>query len=94
MHLELINTWYVLESVLAARFQNIPGERKVKQGEYALQDRLSMRDIERSQPFEASFFPGRKVDMSIVFNRRQPAGNSCPGCKVESKSDRATATTW
>jgi hypothetical protein len=94
VHLELINSWDVLESVLTARFRNIAGERKVKQGEYALQDRLSMRDIERSQPFEANFLPGRKIDMSIIFSRRQPTGNSCPGCKMESKSNGATATTW
>jgi hypothetical protein len=94
VHLELINSWDVLESVLTARFRNIAGERKVKQGEYALQDRLSMRDIERSQAFEANFLPCRKIDMSIIFCRRQPTGNSCPGCKMESKSDGATATTW
>lgn len=64
------------------------------EAEYALQDRLSMRDIERSQPFEANFLPGRKIDMSIVFSRMQPTGNSCPGCKMESKSNGATATTW
>jgi hypothetical protein len=94
VHLELINSWHVLEAVLAARFRNIPGERKVEQGEYALQDRGSLRDIERSQSFETNFPPGRKVDMSIVFNRRQPTGNPCPACGVESESDGATATTW
>ena len=30
VHLELINNWHVLESVLVARFRNIPGGAKGK----------------------------------------------------------------
>ena len=84
VHLELINTWEVLESVLAARFQNIPGERKVRDKEYALMDGGSLKDIERSSSFETSFFPGRRVDMSIVFKQGHAVIALCPGCKTHS----------
>jgi molybdopterin-biosynthesis enzyme MoeA-like protein len=94
IHLELVNSWEVLESVLTARFKNVPGRQKVEVGEYALQDRVSLRDIKKSQPFEANFLPGRKIDMSIVFRTEYPTGNSCPGCNVESESDRIAATLW
>jgi hypothetical protein len=94
IHLELINSWHVLESVLTARFKNIPGERKVMQGEYALQDRGSLRDIEKSQAFEACFLPGRKVDMSMIFKRHHTLLRSCPGCWLETTEDNAIATTW
>jgi hypothetical protein len=95
VHLELINSWDVLESVLAARFRNIPGEQKISRKEYALQDRSSSQDIERTAPFEASFFPGRKVDMSMLFSRSNNANStSCPGCGMESGRDGGTASIW
>jgi hypothetical protein len=94
IHLELINSWDVLESVLMARFRNIPGERKVMQGEYALQDRGSLRDIEKSQVFESSFLPGRKVDMSMIFEQKHTIVKSCPGCQLEMKEDNAISTIW
>jgi hypothetical protein len=94
IQLELINSWHVLESVLTARFKNIPRERKVMQGEYALQDRGSLRDIQKSQAFEASFLPGRKVDMSMIFKQIHTLVRSCPGCLLETKEDNAVATTW
>ncbi|PMD12774.1 hypothetical protein NA56DRAFT_586661, partial [Hyaloscypha hepaticicola] len=94
IYLELVNSWEVLESVLTARFKNVPGRRKVEVGEYALQDRVSLRDIKKSQPFEANFLPGRKIDMSIVFSTRYPTGNSCPGCNMESELDKTAVTLW
>jgi hypothetical protein len=92
--LELVNTWDVLESMLSARFRNIPGEQKISRKEYALQDRGSSQDIKRSAPFETSFFPGRKVDMSMVFSRGNAKSTSCPGCGMESDQDGGTASIW
>ena len=60
VHLELINTWDVLDSVLCARFRNIPGEHKISRKEYALQDHGSAREIERTALFETSFFQVEK----------------------------------
>jgi hypothetical protein len=95
VHLELINSWEVLDSVLSARFRNIPGEQKVSRKEYALQDRNSSRDIERTARFEACFFPGRKVDMSMVFSRgNNTSSTSCPGCKMDSGQDSGIASVW
>jgi hypothetical protein len=94
VHLELINSWEVFDSVLAARFRNIPGERKIQRREYALQDRGSLRDLERSEPFEASFLPGRRVDMSMVFERSHSFLRSCPGCRMETKEENAATTIW
>jgi hypothetical protein len=94
VHLELINSWDVLESMLEARFRNIPGERKIKRREYALQDRSSQLDIERSASFETCFLPGRKIDMSMVFKQAPSTGASCPGCGIESRRGNAVAAIW
>jgi hypothetical protein len=93
VHLELINTWAVLESVLEARFHNIPGERKIKRREYALQERSSQRDIQRSASFNSSFLPGSKVDMSMVFKQGH-TGAHCPGCGKECQQAATTNSKW
>jgi hypothetical protein len=94
VHLELINSWGVLESVLAARFQNIPGERKIKRREYALQDRGSLSDIDRSAQFDVCFLPGRKVDMTMIFKETQPQTVSCPGCSMVAPQKDPTGSSW
>jgi hypothetical protein len=94
VHLELINSWNVLESVLEARFHNVPGERKIKRREYALQDRFSQLDIERSASFDSCFLPGRRVDMSMVFMGGNTSGAICPGCGLHSGRDNTMATIW
>jgi hypothetical protein len=95
VHLELINSWEVLESVLVARFRNIPGgERKIKHNEYALQDRKSLKDLERDLPFEACFMPGGKVDMAMIFQGSQSWGNSCPSCGKGSEHRQSVAVIW
>jgi hypothetical protein len=94
VHLELINSWEVLDSVLAARFRDCPSERKIRNKEYALSDRTLQRDIERHGPFETSFLPGRRIDMSLIFKRQTSSGASCPGCGTQSDLDNAMSTTW
>jgi hypothetical protein len=94
VHLELINSWDVLESVLAARFQNIAGERKIKRREYALQDRGSLNDIDRNAPFDVCFLPGRRVDMTMIFKETQPQTVSCPGCGMAATQTDPTGSNW
>lgn len=94
IHLEFINSWDVLESALEARFRGLPGERKIRQREYALQDRSSQLDIARSASFESSFLPGRMVDMSMVFRHSNSSTTSCPGCGMETARQNTTAAAW
>lgn len=94
VHLELINSWEVLESVLAARFRNIPGEQKVRKKEYVLSDRGSQQDIERNDSFITCFLPGRRIDMSMVFKQVSSSKATCPACKMVSAEEGSVATTW
>lgn len=94
IHLELINSWDVWESVLEARFRNLPGERKIKRKEYALQDRFSQLDIEMSASFESCFLPGRRVDMSMVFRQGISPSACCPGCGMEACRENTMAAAW
>ena len=95
VHLELINSWEVLDSVLMARFRDGPGERKIREKQFTLEDRTSMMDIDRKASFETSFFPGRSIDMAIVFKQTHlPLGQSCPGCGLTTGLDALTAVNW
>lgn len=95
VHLELVNSWEVLESVLAARFRNIPGgERKIKHKEYALQDRKSLKDLDRDVSFESCFMPGGNVDMAMIFQGGQSWRNSCPSCGKGSEHRQSVAVIW
>ena len=93
VHLELINTWDVLEAVLVARFRNVPGERKVRSKEYALQDHITQKDLDRSALFESCFLPGRRVDMSMIFTQSH-SSITCPGCQLIAKGEHSTAIIW
>ncbi|KAF6235175.1 hypothetical protein HO173_006804 [Letharia columbiana] len=48
VHLEFLDSWEAFEAVLEVRFRQLPGHRKIRQGEYALQASSWKRDVERS----------------------------------------------
>lgn len=82
-HIEFINSFAVFQAVLEARFQELPGLKKVKSREYAMQDVASRRKIDLTRSWESIFRPGRRVNMSMVFQRNEAQSSSCPGCLSE-----------
>jgi hypothetical protein len=98
IHIELINSWAALDSVLVARFIDLPGEAKIGRGEYAIHEPNLELDIQRTQPFEACFLPGRRLVMMMVFwDENDLSGtpnNSCPSCKTESKGNSFSTIQW
>ena len=78
VHMQFITSWEAFDAVLELRFQNFPGERKIKRKEFVLQDHATTREIDRSYPWEGSFVPGQMVDMSMLFVNRETATTSCP----------------
>lgn len=79
-HVEFINTFAAFQAVLEARFQDVPGLKKVKSLEYALQDLATRRKIDVTKSWESIFRPGRRVNMSMVFSQYQAQSSLCPGC--------------
>ena len=82
-HVEFINSFAVFQAVLEARFRDVPGLRKVKSLEYAMQDVASRTKIDLAGSWESIFRPGRRVNMSMVFQQDQAQSSSCPGCFTE-----------
>jgi hypothetical protein len=93
IHLELINSWEVFDSVLAARFLNLPGQKKLGRGEYALQGKEAIEDLERSRLFETCFIPGNDINMCFSFKATFPT-NACPKCKKETNAAPESTTQW
>ena len=87
-HVEKSDTSKAFEAVLELRFRQLPGHRKIKQKEYALRNNALKRDVERSLAFTRCFLPGKRIDMSMIFDGSVGGRSSCPGCKlVTSKTE-------
>lgn len=82
-HVEFINSYNAFQAVLEARFENMPGLKKVRNFEYAVQDTRSKRMLDLTGHWENVIRPGRKVVMSMVFLLPQATTSSCPGCSTE-----------
>ena len=68
----------VFDAVLEVRFRQCPGHRKITQKEYALQSKTQTEDIERTVDFRRCFYPGRRVEMFMVFVRIYTWISVCP----------------
>lgn len=70
-----------LTAVLQANFSKTGQARqKIGRGEFVIQNSLTKRDINIFDDWENCFYPGQRVEMSVVFQRRWQTGSSCPGC--------------
>lgn len=85
-HVEFINSYGAFQAVLEARFENVPGLRKVINLEYAMQDTQSKKIIDLSGPWENAIRPGRKFVMSMIFQMSNAVVSACPGCSTETSS--------
>lgn len=90
-------TFEAFEAVLEVRFRRVPGHRKIKRKEYALRSNMLNKDVEDSHAFNRCFFPGRRIDMSMIFDGESGASSSCPGCMnitEKSKEELDTQIQW
>ena len=85
VHMQFICSWEAFDSVLELRFRNMQGYTMVQNKEYVIQESSTRREIDRSFPWEASFLPGQKVVMSMLFNDTTSSTTSCPRCQFSSE---------
>jgi hypothetical protein len=104
VHLQCISSWGALSAVLEARFRGIQGHKCVQDGDWALQDHLTGRDISRKRNWEGAFLPGQRVDMSILFHSetngdspaQAPTSNqaACPRCQADVLGSLDAESRW
>ncbi|KAK4150176.1 hypothetical protein C8A00DRAFT_18259 [Chaetomidium leptoderma] len=61
------------------------GARKVEQGQFAITDVGTNRDINLNREWKRCFRPGQRVNMSFIFNEAlyKTTTSTCPGCRAE-----------
>jgi hypothetical protein len=84
----------MLELILSKRFEKRPGHQKILQGEFAIEEGTTGRDISREYEFSMSFRPGQKVDMTMVFSDLDGSSNRCPRCRAKSEVSAKIRTQW
>lgn len=97
LHVEFINSFAAFQAVLEVRFSEVPGLKKVKGLEYAMEETASKKSLDITKPWESIFRPGRKVIMSMLFEQVETTISSCPACfreEVQKKDDEITHSQW
>lgn len=56
---------------------------KIENGEFALEDAKTKRQLYLSQEWHPQFYPGMHVTMDMVYKRRKDELQMCPGCQQE-----------
>jgi hypothetical protein len=74
----------MFHTILAKRFEALPGNSKVGRREYVIEDHRSGKEFAMNRAWAMCFRPGQKVDMSMVFTQNMKT-TSCPGCRTESR---------
>lgn len=70
-----------LTAVLKINFKKIGSTAdKIERGEFVIQDTATKRDIDLSSDWEVCFFPGQRVDMSMIFTKTDTVVGKCPKC--------------
>lgn len=97
VHMQFISSWEAFDAVLELRFRTVQGHKKVKNKEYIIQEHVTRREIRRNQPWEVSFLPGQRVDMSLVFEsqeQKELQQTTCPRCQTASAELQDSDIQW
>ena len=72
---------------------HFPGARNVARREFAIEDNITGKALTRDREWSNCFLPGKKADMSMLFQTAN-ATSSCPGCKTVVEGSTEEWLTW
>ena len=93
VHLEFITSANAFLAVLIDRFKDA-GSRKIRRGEFVLEEARSKRLIDLRRPWHTCFLPGQKIAMSMSFSQPKSTNATCPGCQCEAESHTGEDIEW
>ena len=93
IHLEFITSAEAFLAVLKIRFKDA-GMQKIEKGQFILEEARTKRLLDLRRPWNTCFFPGRRVDMSMVFSEADNPTSACPGCQYESINKTTDDVEW
>ena len=92
---QLTSPVQALVAVLALNFEYLgPAADMVRDGDFVIQEEGTCIDIDLSQTWESCFFPGRRVNMSMIFARSKNTDMDCPKCKAVIKGESGRDIEW
>jgi hypothetical protein len=98
--MNFISSYDALVAVLQIRFRDKPGLKKIMKNEFAIENRATGRDMDRSKPWESFFRAGLWYDMDVIFQSvidegsRIPEEDTCPTCKAKSNQPQGLKIIW
>ena len=94
-HLEFIRSSEALINVLSINFRSLgSASKKIQNGDFAIQDSHTAKDINLEDSWESCFAPGQKVEMSMIFDRSKACTASCPKCRYECTANENEDIKW
>jgi len=94
-HLEFIKSSEALISVLSINFKWLgSASKKIQNGEFSIHDARTKRDIDLNRPWDECFLPGQQVEMSMIFDRSEPACTNCPKCRHQCALNAEEDVEW
>jgi len=99
--LSLIDSWEAFDGTLKGKFRGKKGGRRISQGRFTLQDRLSGQEISRDKSLENAISPYQRIDMSLVCEvvergKEESGAPKCPrpSCQTLCSGAPETGITW
>ncbi|PMD48130.1 hypothetical protein L207DRAFT_505187 [Hyaloscypha variabilis F] len=81
-HLEFVRSAEALVAVLKVNFKKHgDAAKKIENGDFAIEDAATKRDIDLTADWDICFAPGQRVVMSIILTRAVPI-SICPKCNT------------
>nr|XP_036575949.1 vegetative cell wall protein gp1 [Colletotrichum truncatum]KAF6782605.1 vegetative cell wall protein gp1 [Colletotrichum truncatum] len=85
VYLKTITSWDAFEYLITDRFKGKKGAHRVQRKRYALQNRGTQKEVDRSIHWDNAFLPHQRVDMSLICREAQALAQttlapSCPFC--------------
>ena len=93
-HLEFVRSPEALIAVLAANFEKYGAASKIQNREFAIEDSLTKQDVNFESDWDLCFFPGQRVEMSMIFEQQTTPKTTCPRCKIACEGDSGKEIEW
>lgn len=93
-YLEFVRSAEALIKVLEINFRAYEADEKILCGDFVIEDTISKQDIDLDKPWELCFFPGQRVEMSMLFHHSNFSNCICPKCGTSSISHHDEENEW
>ena len=93
-HLEFIRSKEAFVAVFAVNFRKFGADCKILNGEFAIEDSISKKDIDLDGDWDLGFSPGQRAEMSMIFRQAKSPGSTCPKCKTSCSGDLDKDVEW